>query len=72
MQSFLVVLRLVVGLLMIAFGTLLVGSNLNLLWEGFPLGLVMLGFVFVFIYIGCRILPSSDSVRGLIKRRMGK
>jgi hypothetical protein len=68
MRSSLIVLRLVVGLLMIAFGTLLVGGNLNLLSEGFPLGLVMLGFVFVFIYIGCRLLPTSESVLSLFGR----
>jgi hypothetical protein len=72
MRSVLVVLRLVIGLSMVAFGTLLLGGNLNLLWEGFPTGLVMIGFVVVFIYIGCRMLPSSDNVRSLINRGKGK
>jgi hypothetical protein len=68
MQSILIVVRLVIGLSMVAVGTLLAGANLNLLWEGFT-GVIMLAFLVVFIYIGCRILPSNDSLRKLISRR---
>jgi hypothetical protein len=62
-------LRLVIGLLMIAIGTLLVGANLNLLEDFFQGGWIMMAFLVIFIYIGVSLLPKDENVRKLFSKR---
>ena len=51
-------LRLVLGLSIFVSGVFLAGANLNLFWEGFPNGLILMGFLLVFCYIGVGLVPS--------------